>query len=77
MRNNGEIERDAQIVKALRRIASATEGMAGTLAAICAKLTPPVYITPKEAIDAVTANPKMTEAKCLLKLKGVDNANRD
>jgi len=63
MRNNGEIERDAQIVHALRRIAVATEGMAGTLAAICAKLTPTVYITPKEAIDAVTANPKMTEAK--------------
>ena len=63
MRNNGEIERDAQIVKALHRIAFATECMAGTLAAICAKLTPPVCITPKEAIDAVTANPKMTEAK--------------
>ena len=56
MRTNGEIERDANIAKSLRRIADALE-------AISRKLDAPVYFTPREAIDAVTANPKIDGAQ--------------
>jgi hypothetical protein len=59
MRTNGEIAHDAQMVATLRRCADALDAIAGTLAVINEKLAPPVYITPREAIDAVVANPKM------------------
>ena len=59
MRTNGEIAHDAQIVALMRRCADALDAIAGTLAAIHAGLKPPVFITPREAIDAVVANPKM------------------
>lgn len=59
MKTNGEITRDCQMIATLRRVADALDAIAGTLNAINDKLTPPVYFTPKEAIDAVTANPKI------------------
>ena len=58
MRTNGEIERDASIVTSLRHIAEALDKIAGTLAAIDKKLEPPVYLTPKEAMDVVTGEVK-------------------
>ena len=66
MRTNGEIERDCQMLAMFRRGADALDAIAGalnaindTLIAINNKLTAPVYLTPREAFDAVTANPKM------------------
>ena len=66
MRTNGEIERDCQKLAVFRRGANALDEIAGalnathdTLIAINDKLTAPVYLTPREALDAVTANPKM------------------
>ena len=59
MRTNGEIAHDAQMVATLRCCADALDAIAGTLAAINEKLKPPVYITPREALDVVVANPKM------------------
>lgn len=53
---------DAQMVALMRRCAVALDAIAGTLAAIHDALNPPVYITPREAIDAVVANPKMNAA---------------
>lgn len=60
MRTNGEIDRDARELALLRRVADALDAIAGTLAAIGDMLKPPVYITPREAIDVVVANPKMS-----------------
>ena len=59
MRPNGEIERDYQMLAIFRRGADALDAIAGALNAINDKLTAPVYLTPREALDAVTANPKM------------------
>ena len=50
---------DAQKVALMRRCADALDAIAGTLAAIHDALKPPVFITPREANDAVAANPKM------------------
>ena len=59
MRTNGEIAHDAQMVATLRRCADALDAIAGTLASINEKLEPPVFITPREALDVVVANPKV------------------
>ena len=59
MRTIGEIDRDARGLALLLRCADALDAIAGTLAAIGDKLKPPVFVTPREAIDAVVANPKM------------------
>lgn len=53
MRTNGEIERDAKAVSHLRRIADALDAIGATLAEINRKLDPPVFLTPKEALDVV------------------------
>lgn len=53
---------DAQVVATLRRCADALDAIAGTLAAIHDTLKPPVFVTPREAIDVVVANPKMNAA---------------
>ena len=58
-RTHDEQVHDAQMVALMRRCADALDAIAGTLAAIHDGLKPPVYITPREAIDAVVANPKM------------------
>ena len=63
MRTNGEIAHDAKMVATLRRCADALDAIAGTLAAINEELKPPVYITPREALDAVVANPPMNAAQ--------------
>ena len=63
MRTNGEIDRDARGLALLRRCADALDAIAGTLAAIGDKLKPPVFVTPREAIDVVVANPKMSAAQ--------------
>ncbi len=54
---------DSQMVATLRRCADALDAIAGTLAAIHNALKPPVFVTPREAIDAVVANPKMNAAQ--------------
>ena len=54
---------DAQVLAMLRRCADALDAIAGTLAAIHDALKPPVFVTPREAIDAVVANPKMNAAQ--------------
>ena len=54
---------DAQVLAMLRRCADALDAIAGTLAAIDDKLKPPVFITPREALDVVVANPKMNAAQ--------------
>ena len=59
MRTIGEIDRDARGLALLRRCADALDAIAGTLAAIHDAMKPPVFITPREAIDAVVSNPKM------------------
>ena len=71
MRTNGEIAHDAQMVALLRRCADALDAIAGTLAAIHDKLKPPVYITPREAIDVVVANPKMNTVQA----EGAEDGN--
>ena len=63
MRTNGEIAHDAQMVATIRRCADALDAIAGTLAAIGDMLKPPVFITPKAAIDAAFTNPKMNAAQ--------------
>lgn len=52
---------DAQVLAMLRRCADALDAIAGTLAAIHDVLKPPVIVTPREAIDAVVANPSLGE----------------
>lgn len=70
MRTIGEIDRDARGLALLRRCADALDAIAGTLAAIHDAMKPPVFVTPREAIDAVVANPKMNSALFAQQKKG-------
>ncbi len=51
MRTLGEIERDAQVVATLRRIADALDAIAGTLAAIHDLAKPPKTCHPPRGED--------------------------